>query len=92
MCNAGTSELRVKTEGGHVCNFDYSTIWTKNLYKLATRSTCTRKYEKKTSVTMNYAGYKDPWWEEKTSKYPWCFHNDATFWNSNWDWCIRQLH
>ena len=69
-----------------MCNFGYRTS-----LRLATRNTCTRKYKEKKSLSYEFAGAGSYWWEEKTSNYPWCYHNDGTNWN-NWDWCQGQLY
>ena len=87
ICNTGNRGLRVITFGEHTCDFGHPTSLI-----LATSNTCTRKYKEKKSVSFEFAGAREDWWEEKTSNYPWCYHNDGTFWKANWDFCLRQLY
>jgi len=80
----GNRGLRVITFGEHTCDFGHPTSLI-----LATSNTCTRKYKEKKSVSFEFAGAREDWWEEKTSNYPWCYHNDGTFWKANWDFCLH---
>ena len=88
MLNTGTYDLQVETNGGHTCNFNKGQR--ENL-KRARTDTCTRDFEKKKSIAFEYAGARDDWWEESRSSYPWCYHDDGTFWTAEWDWCYGML-
>ena len=40
---------------------------------------------------MSKAGYAKEHWKDWTSDYPWCYHNDGSFWTANWDRCVGEL-
>jgi len=81
----GTFDLEVKTNRGHVCNFEKGNS---DSMKRARTDTCTRDFEKKKSIAF---GFVVNWWEASRSDYPWCYHNDGTFWKASWDWCVEYL-
>ena len=92
VINTGTFDLEVETDGGHVCdfgkNFDGRSL------KRSRTDTCSRDYKYLwrpwSKVVAGYVGNKEHW-KDWTSDYPWCYHNDGSFWTANWDRCVGEF-
>ena len=69
-------------------NFDGSSL------KRARTDTCSRDYKYLwrpwSKVVAGYVGNKEHWKDWK-SDYPWCYHNEGSFWTANWGWCVGEL-